>query len=68
MKYVMEVLDQSGYKGQHITFKTDQEPSIAALTRAVTALHMGETVPIESPVRASNSNRMMEGAIRRWQE
>ena len=28
----------------------------------------GETVPIESPVRASKSNGMMEGAIRRWLE
>ena len=30
VKYVKGVLDQSGYKGQKITFKTDQEVSIVA--------------------------------------
>ena len=29
---------------------------------------MGETVPIASPARASKSNGMMEGTIRRWME
>ena len=46
VKYVKEVLDQSGYEGQKLTFKTDQEPSIVAQKRAVTAARTGETVPI----------------------
>ena len=66
VEWVKGVLDQSGYEGEKITFKTDQEPSIVALKKAVPAARMGETVPIESPVRASKSNGMMEGAIRIW--
>ena len=34
VKYVKDILDQSGYEGAKITFKTDQEPSIMALKRA----------------------------------
>ena len=39
-----------------------------ALKKAVAATRVGETVPIESPVRASKSNGMMEGAVKLWQE
>ena len=67
VKYVKDILDQSGYEGAKITFKTDQEPSIMALKRAVAAARVGETVPIESPVRASKSNGMMESAVGAWQ-
>ena len=67
VKYVKDILDQSGYEGEKLTFKTDQEPSIVALTRAVAAARTGETVPIESPVRASKSNGMMESAVGIWQ-
>ena len=67
VRYVKEILDQSGYEGQKLTFKTDQEASIVALKRAVTAARTGETVPIESPVRASKSNGMMESAVGIWQ-
>ena len=51
VKYCVGVIDQSGYQGEKITFKSDQEPSIVALKRAVSVARMGETVPIESPVR-----------------
>ena len=68
VQYRVGTMDQSGYQGQKITFKTDQEPSILALKRAVSAARVGETVPIESPVRASKSNGMMEGAVRVWQD
>ena len=67
-KYVVDVLKQSGYRGVKITMKTDQEASIMALKKAVAATRVGETVPIESPVRASKSNGMMEGAVKLWQE
>ena len=66
-KWCVGVIHQSGYAGQHISFKTDQEPSILALKRAVAAAHVGETVPIESPVRSSKSNGRMEAALRVWQ-
>ena len=67
VKYAKGILDQSGYEGQKITFKTDQELAILALKKAIAALRMGETVPIESPIRASKCNGMMEGAVGRWQ-
>ena len=67
VRYVKEILDHSGYEGQKLTSKTDQEASIVALKRAVTAARTGETVPIESPVRASKSNGMMESAVGVWQ-
>ena len=63
VKYVAGVLDQSGYQGQKLTMKSDQEPSILALKKAVAAERVGETVPIEPPVRASKSNGMMENAV-----
>ena len=66
MKYAKDILDQSGYDGEKMTFKTDQEPSIVALKKAVAAAQTGETVPTESPVRASQSNGMMESAIGAW--
>ena len=67
VKYFKDVLDQSGYEGEKITMKSDQEVSIVSLRTAVSAARIGETVPIESPVRASKSNGMMEGAIGIWQ-
>ena len=67
VKYVKGVLDQSGYEGQKITFKTDQEVAILALKKAVAAARLGETVPIETPVRASKCNGKMENAVGRWQ-
>ena len=53
------ILDQSGYQGQMLTTKTDQEPSILALKTAIAAEGSGETLPIVSPVRASKTNGMM---------
>ena len=67
VKHFKGILDQSGYDGEKITLKSDQEPSVVALKRAVAAARSGETVPIESPVRASKSNGRMEGAIGIWQ-
>jgi hypothetical protein len=67
VKYGVGIIDESGYIGEKITFKSDQEPSIVALKNAVSAARIGETVPIESPVRASKSNGMMENAVKIWQ-
>ena len=68
VKYCVATMDQSGYQGEKLTFKTDQEPSILALKRAVSVARKGETALIESPIRASKSNGMMEGAVRIWQD
>ena len=38
-----------------------------ALKNATAAARVGEAVPIESPVRASKSNGMMENAVKTWQ-
>ena len=61
------IFDQSGYKCEKLCFKSDQAMIIVALKRAVAAARTEETVPIESPVRASKSNGMMESAIGIWQ-
>ena len=66
VKYFKDILDQSGYIGEKITMKSEQEPSVVALKKAVAAARTGETVPIESPARASQSNGRMEGAIGIW--
>ena len=60
VKHFTNILGQSGYEGEKVTLKSDQEVSVTALKRAVAAARVGETVPIESPVRASKSNGMME--------
>ena len=67
IKYGVGNIEQSGYSGEKITFKTDQEPSLIALKAAISASRMGETVPIESPVRASKSNGRMENSVKIWQ-
>ena len=41
VKYLFGVLCQSGYQGQKLTTKTDQEPSILALKKAVAAERIG---------------------------
>ena len=67
VQYGVGTIEQSGYIGERLTFKSDQEPSIVALKNTVAAARVGETVPIESPVRASKSNGMMENAVSIWQ-
>ena len=42
VKYFKGVLDQSGDEGENMMMKTDQEPSIIALKRAVAAARSGE--------------------------
>ena len=62
IKFGCGVMEQSGYNGEKLTFKTDQEPSLIALKRSISTIRVGETVPIESPVRSSKSNGQMENA------
>ena len=67
VQYGVGTIEQSGYIGEKLTFKSDQEPSIVALKNATAAARVGETVPIESTARASKSNGTMENAVKIWQ-
>ena len=60
VRYGVGTIEQSVYNGETISFKSDQEPSIIAVKSSIAAARIGETVPIESPVRASKSNGLME--------
>ena len=60
-------INDCGYSGEAITMKNDNEASLVAVTKSVAAMRAGETVMINSPVRASKSNGKMERAVRKWQ-
>ena len=66
VKWIVEKLDDIGYRGVPISIKSDQEPAIMALKTAIAAKRVGVTTPIESPVRESQSNGAVEQAVRRW--
>ena len=67
VKWCVAKLEEAGYTGKDITIKTDGEPALLDLKRAIMASRTGLTTPIESPVRQSKSNGSMERAIRTWQ-
>ena len=67
VRWIVNKLDEVGYRGEAITLKSDQERSIVALKTAVAASRLGATTPIESPVRESQCNGAVEQAVRRWQ-
>ena len=67
MKWIVEKLDNVGYRGQAITLKSDQEPATLTLKTAVAAKGVGTTTPIGSPVRESQCSGAVEQALRRWQ-
>ena len=70
-KYVVDwctrKLDEAGYRGQRISLKSDEEPAIMALKRAIAAERSGPSALIASPVRESKSNGAVEKAIQSWQ-
>ena len=45
VQYGVGAIEQSGYIGEKLIFKSDQEPSIVALKNAIVAARVGETVP-----------------------
>ena len=67
IKWLVGVLDTAGYRGEKISMKSDQEPAILGLKKAVAAARMGETFLIDSPVRESKANGAVERAVRSWQ-
>ena len=67
VKWCNSKIEEAGYMGKELTLKTDGEPALMELKRAVMAKRVGVTVPVESPVRQSKCNGGMERAIRTWQ-
>ena len=53
VKWMIDRIDEAGYAGQKVVLKSDQEPAILALKRAVAVSREGEASLIESPVRES---------------
>ena len=68
VKWSLDKMEDSGYRSQKLTLKSDQEDSIVALKRAIATGRVAESVPIESPVRASKSNGKVENGIKVWQK
>ena len=67
VKWWFDIIEEMGYVGEKIVLKSDQEPSILALKRAVAVTRDGQTCPIESPVRESKFIGAMVRAVRIWQ-
>ena len=58
----------SGYDGVKVTLRSDQEKSLLAFKDAVVMRRKAETSLVESPVRESKSNGLVERAIRSWRD
>ena len=56
VKWIVDKLDNVGYRGEAITTKSDQDPAIMAPKTAVAAKRIGPTTIIDSPVRDSKGN------------
>ena len=61
-------LKHSGYEGVKITLRSDQEPSIVAVKDALSVRRAAPTAFIESPVRQSKMNGLVERAVRNWRD
>ena len=64
--WIVNKLTEAGYSGVDLTLKSDQEPAIMALKKAVALRRQAKTPMIESPVRESQSNGAIERAVRTW--
>ena len=62
--WIVNKLDEAGYRAQQVTLKSDGEPAITALRKAVAAARIGVTPLIDSPVRESKANGAVEAAIK----
>ena len=65
--WIDKKLEEAGYSGVGLTFKSDQDPAILALKKAVAFRRQAVTTPMESPVRELQSDGTIERAIRSWQ-
>ena len=68
VKWLYDKLNFAGYSGMKITVRSDQEPSILAFQEAIALRRKAETALIESPVRESKSNGLVERAVRNWRD
>ena len=64
---VKTLIEELGYGGMRIGFKSDNAEELIALRKRVAELRTKETVPIIVPVRVSHSNGAIERAARTWQ-
>ena len=62
--WIVGKLEECGYTGTPITLKSDQEPAMVSLKRAIALRRRADTPLVESPVRESKSNGKIERAIR----
>ena len=67
VKWIVDKMEECGYAGVPLTLKSDQEPAMMSLKRAVALRRQAETPLVESPVRESKANGKIERAIRKWQ-
>lgn len=67
VNWFVQKLDEAGYRGVRLSLKTEQELAILNLKKAVAAARIGETALIESPVRCSKANGMMEKSVKTWE-
>ena len=64
VEWLHRKIEFAGYGGMKVTLRSDGEPSILAVKRAIAVRRGVETGLIESPVRQSKSNGKIERAIR----
>ena len=64
----MQDWDDCGFKEIAIQLKTNQEPSMISLQATVQSIRPKDMIPVNNPVRESESNGRVENAIRRAQE
>ena len=66
--WLAERLDFAGYRGLQVTIMSDREPQMLALKNAIAAKRTAEIAFVESPVRQSKCNGLVERAIRNWRD
>ena len=65
---IKDDIEEFGYGGAPVRIKSDQEPAIVDVQRAVIAMRGNAlTIPVNSPVGDSQSNGRVENAIKKFQ-
>ena len=68
VEWLYKKLEFAGYSSMMITLKSDNEPFILAVKKALAIKRRCETSLIKSPVRESKCNGREERAIRSWRD
>ena len=61
VKWLVEKSEECGYAGVKLTLKSDQEPAMLALKKAIAFHRKAETPLIEPPVRESSRTGRLNG-------